>query len=183
MGSFFASSAQAQLANERSKGASNAVPISAQARAAARTVADTHERERKVRNELQEFAVELERVRNLLIRFVNSRSSEDFSKLEDQTRRLRASFAVVKARAPQRLESATAATAMEERCLRVFQALEAIGSETDQRTRAFKAATLLGELNEQSLERKRLLPPTPVFRTKLIDENGPSTTRGTGVTK
>ena len=133
-------------------------------------MAEVHQREREQRNELQEFAVELERMRDALVAVASSPA--DLSNLSDQTRRMRASLGVVKARASQRGELASATAALDDRATRLFEELDAIAATKDPSARALKAATLLRELEGASPQARPSFPSTPTMPVDLMDVDG-----------
>jgi len=170
------SPADAQNARAPSDSVQDTGHIPAEARAAAREVAEAHEKERQQRNELQQLALELENMRSALIAVASSPS--DVSSLSDQVQRTRASLGVFKARALQRAEFSSAAAVLDDPTTRLFAAVDAILSTTDENARALKAATLVRELDGASPEAVRSIPPAPTNPSSLLDDVPIATRQG-----
>lgn len=139
--------ADAQVSRARSNRTMRPRPLSADTRAAVRKVMEAHQRLRQP-SELQQLAIEIAEAKRLLPDVMGARRQKEVAELRDRTRRMRALLRVVKAKskAPAQPEFAGSLPLIEERCRRLFAALDGIADAKTPEERTLRAQSLYTEL-------------------------------------
>jgi hypothetical protein len=108
---------------------------------------EEHQRLRQP-NQLQQLAIEISEAKQLLPYVMGERGREQVAELRDRTRRMRALLGVVKAKAKSSTQQEFAGTLplIEERCQRLFAALDGIADAKTPKERTLRAQNLYTEL-------------------------------------